>query len=116
MFGSNIGATATETPKENPDPTEAATAGGSAFMPSFLMEQLRQADPQAAMQGAPPGFSAVSETGSTGPPPPKGKGKENKSKKGKDMSAWFNLFSDLDPLANPDAIGKETGAEQERSC
>lgn len=21
------------------------------------------------------------------------------------MSAWFNLFADLDPLANPDAIG-----------
>jgi hypothetical protein len=25
-----------------------------------------------------------------------------------DMSAWFNLFADLDPLSNPDAIGKET--------
>lgn len=24
-----------------------------------------------------------------------------------DMSAWFNLFADLDPLANPDAIGKK---------
>lgn len=24
----------------------------------------------------------------------------------KDMSAWFNLFADLDPLANPDAIGR----------
>ncbi|XP_064647200.1 islet cell autoantigen 1-like isoform X8 [Lineus longissimus] len=24
----------------------------------------------------------------------------------KDMSAWFNLFADLDPLANPDAVGK----------
>ena len=23
-----------------------------------------------------------------------------------DMSAWFNLFADLDPLANPDAIGR----------
>ncbi|XP_008590347.1 PREDICTED: islet cell autoantigen 1-like protein, partial [Galeopterus variegatus] len=22
-----------------------------------------------------------------------------------DMSAWFNLFADLDPLSNPDAIG-----------
>jgi len=25
---------------------------------------------------------------------------------GQDMSAWFNLFADLDPLSNPDAIGK----------
>ncbi|XP_031432000.1 islet cell autoantigen 1 isoform X2 [Clupea harengus] len=24
----------------------------------------------------------------------------------KDLSAWFNLFADLDPLANPDAIGR----------
>lgn len=23
-----------------------------------------------------------------------------------DMSAWFSLFADLDPLANPDAIGR----------
>ena len=36
-----------------------------------------------------------------------------------DMSAWFNLFADLDPLANPDAIGREEGAGQEneqRNC
>ncbi|XP_028985450.1 islet cell autoantigen 1 [Betta splendens] len=26
--------------------------------------------------------------------------------KPKDLSAWFNLFADLDPLSNPDAIGK----------
>ena len=25
-----------------------------------------------------------------------------------DMSQWFSLFADLDPLANPDAIGKTT--------
>lgn len=24
----------------------------------------------------------------------------------RDMSAWFDLFADLDPLANPDAIGR----------
>lgn len=23
-----------------------------------------------------------------------------------EMSAWFNLFAELDPLANPDAIGR----------
>uniref|UniRef100_A0A3B5AMH2 Islet cell autoantigen 1 n=1 Tax=Stegastes partitus TaxID=144197 RepID=A0A3B5AMH2_9TELE len=30
----------------------------------------------------------------------------------KDLSAWFNLFADLDPLSNPDAVGK-TDAEHE---
>ena len=24
-----------------------------------------------------------------------------------DMSAWFNLFADLDPLADPDAVGRQ---------
>lgn len=33
----------------------------------------------------------------------------------KDMSAWFNLFADLDPLANPDAIGKKS-TEEDRNC
>lgn len=23
-----------------------------------------------------------------------------------DMSAWFNLFADLDPLSDPDAVGR----------
>lgn len=30
----------------------------------------------------------------------------------KDLSAWFNLFADLDPLSNPDAVGK-SGTEHE---
>ncbi|CAH1789275.1 unnamed protein product [Owenia fusiformis] len=41
------------------------------------------------------------------------KQQQNKSKPGTkkgektDMSAWFNLFADLDPLADPDAIGRK---------
>ena len=47
-----------------------------------------------------------------------GKGKEKpKGKKGSDMSAWFSLFSDLDPLANPDAIDKQNKkSEEDRQC
>lgn len=33
-------------------------------------------------------------------------------KNSKDLSAWFNLFADLDPLSNPDAIG-QTDEERE---
>uniref|UniRef100_T1J9I6 Protein kinase domain-containing protein n=1 Tax=Strigamia maritima TaxID=126957 RepID=T1J9I6_STRMM len=42
----------------------------------------------------------------------------SKKNQGKDMSAWFNLFADLDPLSNPDAIGKSTNdsAEDDRKC
>ena len=33
----------------------------------------------------------------------------------KDMSQWFSLFAELDPLANPDAVGADT-KEQDRNC
>ena len=35
--------------------------------------------------------------------------------KSKDNSQWFSLFADLDPLANPDAIGKTT-KESDPNC
>ncbi|KAJ7985416.1 hypothetical protein DPEC_G00351820 [Dallia pectoralis] len=41
--------------------------------------------------------------------PPAGRGKPETSK---DLSAWFNLFADLDPLSNPDAVGS-SDQEQE---
>ena len=88
---------------------DTSTAGGM-YMPSFLMEQMKQIDPIAASSGAPANAAAARE------PDSKNKGKGVKPKKGQDMSAWFNLFSDLDPLANPDAIGLSKDADQERSC
>jgi hypothetical protein len=30
-----------------------------------------------------------------------------------DMSQWFSLFADLDPLANPDSVG---GRQNNRDC
>ncbi|XP_014667191.1 PREDICTED: islet cell autoantigen 1-like isoform X2 [Priapulus caudatus] len=33
-----------------------------------------------------------------------------------DMSAWFNLFADLDPLSNPDAVGHQEAAVDDRNC
>ncbi len=40
----------------------------------------------------------------------------SKNKSGSsDMSQWFSLFADLDPLANPDAIGKTT-KEEDKNC
>ena len=32
------------------------------------------------------------------------------------MSSWYNLFAELDPLKNPDAIGQKDGIEDERNC
>lgn len=33
----------------------------------------------------------------------------------KDMSAWFQLFSDLDPLANPDTMANKIGGGNNNS-
>ncbi|CAL8289701.1 unnamed protein product [Lota lota] len=40
------------------------------------------------------------------PPPVPSSAPSALSSGSKDMSAWFNLFADLDPLSNPDAIGR----------
>lgn len=35
---------------------------------------------------------------------------------GKDMSSWYNLFADLDPLGNPDALSSTKKEEDDRNC
>ena len=37
------------------------------------------------------------------------------SQKKRNLSEWFSLFADLDPLANPDAIGIST-KETDPNC
>lgn len=39
-----------------------------------------------------------------------------KSSNKKNLSAWYDLFAELDPLKNPDAIGQQEGIEEERNC
>lgn len=34
----------------------------------------------------------------------------------KNLSAWYDLFAELDPIKNPDAIGQQEGVEEERNC
>ncbi|XP_055927407.1 islet cell autoantigen 1-like [Argiope bruennichi] len=74
----------------------------SYFLPSQLLDMTKGCN---ASQIDNFESSSSSVTNST-------KGIENNSsernKKGKqDMSSWYNLFADLDPLANPDLIGKK---------
>ena len=42
--------------------------------------------------------------------------KSSNSSNNKNMSAWYDLFAELDPLKNPDAIGNSNGVEDERNC
>ncbi|XP_054637098.1 islet cell autoantigen 1 isoform X3 [Dunckerocampus dactyliophorus] len=85
---------------------EVATDAQAPFLPSQLLDQnnLHLSDesvphPVATVTEHPQGANqkaAVKETGGTS----------------KDLSAWFNLFADLDPLANPDAVGKSDAEHQ----
>ena len=127
------------------EPNQSWSKGGANFMmPSDLLNSMAKFDPFGEVpSGAPPqqgtGMPSKSlgllntppATGSKHPqnlppsqakqaPVPPGKGSEKgkgKGKKGADMSAWFSLFSDLDPLANPDAIDKQNKkSEEDRQC
>ena len=51
------------------------------------------------------------ETGNGNQSPSSSTSQSNKN----DMSQWFSLFADLDPLANPDAIGKSIN-DSDPSC
>ncbi|XP_062035017.1 islet cell autoantigen 1 isoform X1 [Lepus europaeus] len=81
---------------------------GSSFLPSQLLDQNMK-DLQASLQG-------WSES-NVSPPPPRPAPKtscpndnsravKEPAKAASDLTAWFSLFADLDPLSNPDAVGK----------
>lgn len=132
-----------ETAQPTQEPNQSWSKGGANFMmPSDLLNSMAKFDPFGEVpSGAPPQQSSAMPSKSlalldTAPasggkrpnnplssqakqapiPPGKEKGKV-KGKKGADMSAWFSLFSDLDPLANPDAIDKQNKkSEEDRQC
>ncbi|XP_070786792.1 islet cell autoantigen 1-like [Enoplosus armatus] len=107
-----------DSPAVPPSSAGAASGGAAARPPSnppsptgFLPSQLLDHSLSSTGWSTPPMFQA--------PPlqPPPGQNQSaqpapssaaNAAAPGgsKDMSAWFNLFADLDPLSNPDAIGR----------
>lgn len=134
-----------ETAQPAQEPNQSWSKGGANFMmPSDLLNSMAKFDPFGEVPSVSPpqqGTGMPSKSlgllntppaaGSKRPhnlppsqakqvPIPPGKGSEKgkgKGKKGADMSAWFSLFSDLDPLANPDAIDKQNKkSEEDRQC
>ncbi|XP_044216405.1 islet cell autoantigen 1 [Thunnus albacares] len=96
-------------------PTEAQQKENSFFLPSQLLDQSLN-NLQSSLSdwaGIIPQPVAPTTEHSSGanqnPPKPAVKDTTGTSK---DLSAWFNLFADLDPLSNPDAVGK-TDTEHE---
>ncbi|KAG3277663.1 islet cell autoantigen 1, transcript variant X8 [Ictidomys tridecemlineatus] len=82
---------------------------GSGFLPSQLLDQNMK-DLQASLQGwsesnvkPPPTPWSAPKTCSSNDNSPALK---EPAKAASDLTAWFSLFADLDPLSNPDAVGK----------
>ncbi|XP_052721629.1 islet cell autoantigen 1-like isoform X2 [Crassostrea angulata] len=80
------------------------------FMPSNLLDLNKQMSVMSLSQSSTGAPSAGAQASTKSPGVNKSqqqlpKSKSNKQGK-KDMSAWFSLFADLDPLSNPDAVGK----------
>ncbi|XP_058634214.1 islet cell autoantigen 1-like isoform X2 [Onychostoma macrolepis] len=84
---------------------------GTANTPTgFLPSQLLDHSLSATGWATPPMFQAppLQPSSSGGQPTQNSPHSSASAPKGRsrDMSAWFNLFADLDPLSNPDAIGR----------
>ncbi|XP_034251213.1 islet cell autoantigen 1-like protein [Thrips palmi] len=93
-------------------PSSAAASSELSFM-SSLMANLK---PQAPPPSQTTATLLPSPTGSNQSPKIKNEAQNKMSSTSKkDMSAWYDLFADLDPLANPDALDSKT-LEEERNC
>jgi hypothetical protein len=102
------------------------------YMPSDLIDSFASLDPYAPASGAgsippPPALQAMggplASTELLGPSAPAPSGQQADVRKAQNkpsdgnLSTWLNLFSDLDPLSNPDAIGQENQEnDAKRSC
>ncbi|KAM9783253.1 LOW QUALITY PROTEIN: islet cell autoantigen 1 [Neosynchiropus ocellatus] len=85
-------------------PSEDLDTSDSFFLPSQLLDQslgLLEVPPSVGSSLVPEPVPVAPES-SSGPDQQKHQAKEAS----RDLSAWFNLFADLDPLANPDALGR----------
>ncbi|XP_028672870.1 islet cell autoantigen 1 isoform X2 [Erpetoichthys calabaricus] len=85
----------------------------SGFLPSQLLDQnMNNLDSSLANWTAGNSTAESSESAAAANPSLHKTPAKDHPKPAKDLSAWFSLFADLDPLANPDAIGK-TGKDHE---
>uniref|UniRef100_F6SPY1 AH domain-containing protein n=1 Tax=Ciona intestinalis TaxID=7719 RepID=F6SPY1_CIOIN len=98
-------------------PVQPSNTGGG-YLPSQLMDLMmtemmaHQPPSYQSMFGTPTPLGNPQQINQSVQQVPKPQSK--KDNKG-NMSAWYNLFAELDPLQNPDALGKkkESGGEKE---
>lgn len=102
---------ATASPNNTGGPSTAAPPPSNPPSPTgFLPSQLLDHSLSSTGWATPPMFQAPPMQPPSGQSqsaqPPQSAAKTGAPGSSKDMSAWFNLFADLDPLSNPDAIGR----------
>ncbi|UJR37806.1 hypothetical protein I4U23_030496 [Adineta vaga] len=78
-----------------------SVTSSNSFLPSSLLSELLALNNKT---------STSKPSSSTNPKPKETTGKSS------EQSNWLDLFAELDPLQNPDAIGKSAGAEADRNC
>ncbi|XP_069340809.1 islet cell autoantigen 1-like protein [Eulemur rufifrons] len=102
-FGSPITSFTSQEPSVGSEPL----AHSSRFLPSQLFDLGLHAagafNSWVSQEGSEPPFSHTDNQPVPSQSQKKLTGSPNNGSQ--DMSAWFNLFADLDPLSNPDAIG-----------
>ncbi|KAK0144755.1 Islet cell autoantigen 1 [Merluccius polli] len=81
---------------------------GDYFLPSHLLDQsLESMQPTDWAKSIPQPVSPATEQSSGANKSPSRLTAKEVAGNSKDLSAWFNLFADLDPLSNPDALGQQ---------
>ncbi|UJR08435.1 hypothetical protein I4U23_012705 [Adineta vaga] len=92
----------TSTQQTTSAPQIDSTTSNNSFLPSSMLSELLT--------------SMNKNSKSTVQPANTPKPKPVASNKTSDKSSWLNLFAELDPIQNPDAIGKSAGDEADRNC
>ncbi|XP_077158650.1 islet cell autoantigen 1 isoform X2 [Paroedura picta] len=93
------------------DTSQSTSSSPSGFLPSQLLDQNMN-DLQSSLQGWAAGSISPSPAPQTAQKSSNLTTNFNKTpmkeaaSTSKDLTAWFSLFADLDPLSNPDAVGK----------
>jgi hypothetical protein len=102
----------------------AAQESASAFLPSQLLDQFMTlqmvpgmskdvaASPVSTGPTAVPQLQQQVTPASKSPSSTPARIRKDKEKR----AAWFNLFADLDPLADPDAVGRTVPGAEDRNC
>ncbi|XP_051856405.1 islet cell autoantigen 1 [Antechinus flavipes] len=105
--------------QQTPEPTATSAPGepepgppaASSFLPSQLLDKNMH-DLQSSLQGwreSPGGPPSIWKAAGTPKPTSQSSSLapvKEPEKNARDLTAWFSLFADLDPLSNPDAVGK----------